>query len=204
MQETAISADTTVRPGFDFTGQMRVLCADMVARLPDLGHIDLPRVAVRYCQARKAVSYGIQATLTPLRFAGGQLFTVRRGRRWTLQRLYDPSGREMLYLLSFYLPRFLERPLEEKLATVVHELWHISPQFDGDLRRHAGRCFMHTHSQRQYDRQMHALAQRWLAEQPDDRLYGFLLHDFAALNQAYGPVYGAKIPRPKLVPHRSR
>ena len=39
----------------------------------------------------------------------------------------------MLYLLSFYLPRFLKLPWREKLATVIHELWHVNPQFNGDL-----------------------------------------------------------------------
>ena len=86
--------------------------------------------------------------LTPLRFEGGRLTSVRRTGRWTIERLYDEAGREMLYLLSFYLPRFLEHPLREKLATVVHELWHIGPGFDGDLRRHPGRCYAHSHSQR--------------------------------------------------------
>ena len=32
-----------------------------------------------------------------------------------IQRLYDASGREMLYILSFYLPRYLDLPLPEKL-----------------------------------------------------------------------------------------
>jgi len=34
------------REPLDFTGRMRLLCQDMVARLPDvLGHIDMDRVA---------------------------------------------------------------------------------------------------------------------------------------------------------------
>ena len=30
---------------------------------------------------------------------------------------------------------FLDQTFEEKLVTVFHELYHISPAFDGDLRR---------------------------------------------------------------------
>ena len=87
------------------------------------------------------------ASLTPLRFAGGQRHTLRRGRQWTLQRVCE-DGREMLYILNFYLPRFLDLPLDEKLTTVVHELWHIGPRFDGDLRRFGGRCYAHSGSQK--------------------------------------------------------
>src|SRR5262245_3155456 len=113
--------------GLDFTRHIRRLCEDVAARLPDLAHVNMERVAVRYCQVRKGVSHGLQASLTPLRFVGGSKVTERRGQRWTIQRVLDHSGREMLYLLSFYLPRFLDLPLLEKLRTVFHELWHISP-----------------------------------------------------------------------------
>ena len=172
----------------------------MVGRLPELRHIDLDRVAVTFRQARKSVPYGIQATLTPLRFEGGASHTVRRGRKWTVQRLYDREGREMLYVLSIYLPRFMDHPLREKLVTVVHELWHISPHFDGDLRRHPGRCYAHSHSQSQYDAEMGRLVDRWLALGPDESLYAFLHCSFRELHQRHGPIRGARIPTPKLIP----
>jgi hypothetical protein len=185
--------------GFDFTTHMRRLCAELIARLPELGHIDLDRVAVSFRQARKPVRHGLQATLTPLRFEGGSMQTLRAGRTWTLQRLYDPDGREMLYILNFYLPRFLEHPLREKLVTVLHELWHISPQFDGDLRRHPGRCYAHSHSQQEYDAAMGQLADRWLASQPDEDLYSFLGYTFCDLIRRHGHLYGLRIPTPKMI-----
>ena len=39
------------------------LCADMVGRLPELGHIDLDRVQVSFIQARKRVRHGLWASL---------------------------------------------------------------------------------------------------------------------------------------------
>ncbi len=127
----------------DFTARMRAICVDMTQRLDELAHIDMNRVAVCFCQARKRVRHGIFASLTPLRFQGGQTTTVRRGRTMAIQRMLDREGREMLYLLSFYVPRFLDLDLREKLITIVHELWHISPHFNGDIRRHEGRCYAH-------------------------------------------------------------
>src|SRR5262245_41794224 len=107
------------RPGFDFTAHLRKLCCGMAASLPELAHIQMDRVAVGFRQTRKRVAHGLQASLTPLRFADGSLFTERGGRRWTLERLYDPAGREFLYILTFYLPRFLEQSFHEKLVTVL-------------------------------------------------------------------------------------
>jgi predicted metallopeptidase len=185
--------------GFDFTLHMRRLCADVTARLAEFSHVDIERVAIRFCQARKRVGHGLQATLTPLRFQQGQLTSQRRGRSWTVQRLYDSAGREMLYLLSFYLPRFLDRTFEEKLATVVHELWHIGPRFDGDLRRHPGRCYAHSHSQKQYDLLVGQLARKWLSLDPPVPRYDFLRHDFDHLERMHGRIFGQKIPTPKLI-----
>ncbi len=185
--------------GFDFTLHMRRLCADLCARLPDFAHVDITRVAIRFCQARKAVRHGLQATLTPLRFADGALTSRRGGSNWTLERLYDASGREMLYMLSFYLPRFQERSFEEKLATVVHELWHVGPRFDGDLRRHEGRCWAHGHSQAKYNAKAQQLALKWLSLAPPPQTHQFLRLRFGELAQRHGRVFGQKIPTPKLV-----
>lgn len=187
------------KPGFDFTSAMRRLIADMVRALPELSHIELDRVLIAFTQTRKRVPHGIQATLTPMRFQGGRRTTRRRGHWYRIQACVDETGREMLYVLSFYLPRFLERPLDDKLVTILHELWHISPSFDGDLRRHPGRCYAHSHSQAQYDREMAVLSRRWLEGNPTRELYAFLEGSFSELLQSHGRVFGIQIKRPRLV-----
>jgi hypothetical protein len=186
--------------GFDFTGAIRLVCADMARRLPELIHVDMPRVAVGVCQTRNAAMHGVFATLTPLRFQGGRLEQTIRGRRRRIQPLLDADGREFLYLLNFYLPRFLNLPLEEKLSTIVHELWHIGPQFDGDLRRHAGRCYAHGSSQKAYDALMDRLTQQWLAGDPPHHLYEFLEGSFDELAAEHGGVRGERWPAPRVVP----
>jgi predicted metallopeptidase len=185
--------------GFNFTLHMRQLCTELTAGLPEFSHVEIDRVAIRFCQARKSVRHGLQASLTPLRFESGELHSRRRGRTWTVERLFDTSGREMLYLLSFYLPRFLERSFEEKLSTVVHELWHISPLFDGDLRRHPGRCYAHSHSQKQYDDHVRELAARWLELDPPSTSYDFLRMNFSQLENRHGRIYGQRIRTPRLI-----
>jgi hypothetical protein len=187
-------------PAFDYTLHIRRVAEDMVARLADLAHINMGRVAVAVCQTRNGHRHGIFASLTPLRFAGGAETTVRRGRPHGIQRVYSPDGREMLYILSFYLPRFQDLPLREKLITVLHELWHISPSFDGDIRRHAGRYHAHSHSQAEYDREMGLLADRWLATSPPGELWSFLEEDFARLSARHGRIVGLRIRRPRILP----
>jgi len=186
--------------GFDFTFHMRCLCADLVSCLPELQHIDLACVAISFAQARTRARHGMQASLTPLRFEGGSLVGTRRGRRVTLQRIFDPRGSEMLYVLTFYLPRYLDLKFREKLETVIHELWHIGPRCDGDLRRHGGRCYAHSRSQAEYDTRVASLADRFLTKRPLPESCGFLRCDFAELQRRHGRIRGTLIPRPRLIP----
>jgi predicted metallopeptidase len=186
-------------PPFDFTLAMRQLCEDITQRVDDFQHVRMEQVAVTFAQARRRVSYGLQAKLTPLRFEGGELVTRRRGRTWTIQRWYA-GELEMLYILTFYLPRFLEQSFREKLVTVMHELYHISPAFDGDIRRLPGHYHVHSKSQKEYDRQMDDLVDRYLKSNPPEALYRFLRTGFRELAAHHGSVVGIRVPIPKLLP----
>jgi hypothetical protein len=156
------------------------------------------RVAVTYAQTRSPVEWGMQAKLTPMRFEKGAMTCVREGKQWGAQRLYQ-DGKEMLYILTFYLPRFLNLSLEEKLVTVFHELYHISPDFDGDIRRFAGSCYMHSGSQADYDRQMAVYAKEYLAQLPKGQLPEYLQYDFSGLRRRYGVVVGLRLTVPRLI-----
>jgi hypothetical protein len=186
--------------GFNFTDHMRIVCADMVERVPALSHIDLARVAMACTQVRNREAHGVLATMTPLRFEAGAETTVRRGKTYTAQRLRDASGREMLYILTCFLPRFMNYTLEEKILTLLHELWHISPEFNGDLRRFAGRCYAHGGSQAAYDRQVEVLAKAWWSLDPPRSCYEFLEGDFPQLQARHGQVLALRVSRPKLIP----
>lgn len=184
---------------FDFTYRIRCVCEDMVARLPQLAHIEMEQVAVSFCQTRKNVRHGLQAALTPMRFEEGKREIVRKGQRWRVQQIRNSQGQEVLYLLSFYMPRFQNQPFREKLVTILHELWHISPRFDGDLRRLGGRCYVHSTSEKAYDAAMAVLAEDWFSQNPPPAIYDFLKMSFTELQKNFGGVRGLQISAPKLI-----
>jgi predicted metallopeptidase len=154
-------------------------------------------------QARSGRTHGLQARVTPLRFHQGRLRRRRRGVSYQVQR-YFVGDQEMLYVLTFCLPRFLDQDFDDKFITLFHELYHISPAFDGDLRRHEGRYSIHSHSKRGYDEHMADLARSYLANGADPQLHAFLRLNFAQLQQRHGHVIGAVVPRPKLIPIPAR
>ena len=193
-----LSTGPADRP-FDFCGHVRRLCADIVRHCPDLRHIDVSRLLFGMTQARSGQHHGLQARVTPLRFRHGALRRRRHGVCYQVQR-YVVDGREMLYLVTFCLPRFLDQDFDDKLITLFHELYHISPAFEGDLRRHEGRYALHSHSKRHYDAHMADLARAYLSNGADRPLHAFLRLNFAQLQHRHGSVVGVVVPRPRLLP----
>lgn len=183
----------------DFTGRIRRVCLDVTTRCPELAHIDTDRVLFTFTPARNRSVYGLQARVTPMRFRNGDLVRRFRGSAYQVQR-YFVEGREVLYLVTFCLPRFLDQTFHEKLVTVFHELYHIGPRFDGDLRRHGGRYDVHTRSKKAYDSHMSELVKRFLADHPNPDELNFLRHRADALWSTHGGITGVMVPRPKMVP----
>jgi hypothetical protein len=189
----------TIGQPFDFCNHVRRLCADIVQQCDELGHIDVSRLLFGMTQARSGHAHGLQARVTPLRFRHGRLTRRRLGTLFQVQR-YVVDGREMLYLVTFCLPRFLDQDFDDKFITLFHELYHISPAFEGDLRRHEGRCTLHSNSKRGYDARMAHLARAYLANGADRSLHGWMRLDFAQLQHRHGSVVAAVVPRPRLIP----
>jgi predicted metallopeptidase len=184
---------------FDFCGHVSMLCQAITARCPDVSHVNVSRILFSVTQARNSRASGLQARVTPMRFRGGALTRRMHGTEYQVQR-FRVNGREMLYVMTFCLPRFLDQDFDQKLITLFHELYHIGTEFDGDLRRHCGRYNVHTHSQKEYDREMAYLAREYLSQGADESLHGFLRLNFAQLQHRHGAVVGFVVPRPKLLP----
>jgi len=184
---------------FDFCGHMHQLCTDVISRCRPLYHVDISRLQFALTPARNGRRHGLLARVTPMRLRDGRLTRRRRGVTFQIQR-YFIDGREILYLVTFCLPRFLQLTFDDKFVTILHELFHIGPSFHGDLRRHDGRYSVHSHSQKEYDQHMSALARDYLASNPDPNLHAFLRLDFGQLLQRHGGIMCICSPRPKPIP----
>lgn len=189
---------------FDFTGPMEALVEDIVRRLPAFAHVRTDRLLVTVSRARRGGLSGTYARIFPLRFEHGAVRTTRRVGRELHTYEMPPlvyEGRHILYIITFLLPRFQNLTFEQKVATVIHELYHVSERCDGDIRRLAGKNFAHGHSRRAYDRKMEALAAEYLAHPGHRAFTEFLRPRFHTLEARYGGVTGRRVspPVPRLV-----
>src|SRR5947199_8575839 len=107
----------------------RRVVADMVRTLPELSHIRASRILFVAGEARR----GSRATIRPL---GG------KGRAHV-----SLKGRRALYCITLRPKFFRASTPEQRVETLMHELLHISNEFDARLhpaRRHSllpGRTF---------------------------------------------------------------
>ena len=201
----------------NYTERLTLLMQDVVTRVPTLSFINIADVLV-FARAGRSDAEGAFATCHCLTLppsepgyyfwrdrASGQ---ITRRSEWfvTKSPAVTIGARSVKYMLSFTLPRFCDQSLDRsrkekfypgaapwisKLDTVIHELYHIDPQFAGIRRieREDGTYSAHCHGHRFFE-EVAAMVNAYLDTKPDPSVTDFLRHDFAALDARYGGVVG--------------
>jgi predicted metallopeptidase len=134
------------------------LVRDVAARVPELAHVRASRLLVVAGEARRAS----RATIRPAHFGSTRRRSGEGGRRKPVIRV---KGRKILYVITLRPLWFVASAPEERVATILHELYHASARFDGTL--HRGR----RHSKlglAAYNRRVRTLTRRYLAAAPEE------------------------------------
>jgi predicted metallopeptidase len=139
----------------NLTLAVKRLVRDVAARLPELGHVRASRVLVVAGEARRAS----RATIRPFADPGGG-----PGPR------VEVRGRAVRYVITLRPLWFLDSTPEERIDTILHELYHASLRFDGTL--HGGRRHARLPASA-YQRRIRALRERYLAEAPAELVAPF-------------------------------
>ncbi len=148
------------------TRAVKRLVRDVAARVPELSHVRASRVLVVAGEARRAS----RATIRPAHFGETR---ARAGVGSLTKPLIRIRGRKMLYVVTLRPLWFLDSTPRERIATILHELYHASTRFDGTL--HRGRV----HSRlplAEYDRRVRELLERYLAVAPEEIVAPFSAH----------------------------
>ncbi len=185
----------------NLTAEMERLIRDIASRVPELNHIEPSRVLVCVASTRGKGIHGTYAKIHPLRFPGGErTMETKRGSKRVVYSMPAVAhrGMDMLYVVYFLVPRFLNLPRREKLITIFHELYHISPAFDGDIRRFPGKNYAHGRSRKEYNALVAGLVDDYLQKLEDESLTDFLEGDMKAMRTGYKLIIGRKFPVPRI------
>jgi predicted metallopeptidase len=148
------------------TRAVKRLIRDVAARLPELAHVRASRMLVVAGEARGTS----RATIRP-----GNVGPARGGRR---RRFIRVRGRSILYVVTLRPLWFAASTPEERVATVFHELYHVSQRFDGTLhrgRRHA------LQPRAAFDRKVAVLLGRYLPRAREEVLAPFAYEGLASV-----------------------
>lgn len=179
------------RGAYNLTDDVALLVHLLVKRVERLAHIRPGQIVHGVSQARTRSRYGVYAQCHGLRFRhGAREQRTRDGQAWQWP-VIKVRGQEILYYITYFLPRFLDQPPRERLHTLLHELYHVSPKFNGDLRRFPGRNEFHGSD---FDAVVDTILEEALPHVEPER-FPFLVHSFDELVQRYGGVVGNKLMR---------
>lgn len=143
----------------NMTLAVKRLVRDLAARVPELAHVRPSRVLVVAGEARRAS----RATIRPAHQGSAALRAAGAG--GPARPRVRVKGRTILYVITLRPLWFLASTPEERIATVLHELYHASTRFDGTL--HRGR--RHSRLPRaRYNRKIRTLLRRYLAAAPPE------------------------------------
>lgn len=166
------------RHSINLTERLEVIVHDLCARIPEFAHINPRRLLVCVARTRTTRAGGTFAKIIPMRFPDGSPLKTVRDQLFSLPQIPTADG-DVLYLIYVYLPRFFQQPFERRLLTLVHELYHIAPAFDGTIRLFGSRA--HGASREQFNDRLQPLIQQYLATRPSDELLAILRDDLNAL-----------------------
>jgi len=153
----------------DLTESLREAAGEVCGWVPELAHVDVSRVQFALFYTRSA-----QRTLTYARCYPLHRQAKQVGRRWyALEPIYTSERRKARYILAFAWKRYWSMTPRKRLETLVHELYHISPRFDGELRSFESGGF-HGQGLRWFDRQVRELMETYVSQD--------LEYDFPALS----------------------
>jgi hypothetical protein len=101
-------------------------------------------------------------------------------------------------VVYFLVPRFLNLPFREKLITLFHELYHISAEFNGDIRRFPGKNYAHGSSTKKYNAYMGKLVESYLGNLTDRSILSFLEGDMEEIRGRFKAIVARKMAAPRL------
>jgi hypothetical protein len=137
---------------------------DLAGRVPEFSHLVPAKVLVVAGEARR----GSRGSVKPLAFARGKSRDPAGARKPVVR----VGGRRMLYCVTLRPLFFRDARPEQRIETLLHELYHVSQAFDGTLdpsRRHV-------RLGPKFSRVFRPLVRRYLRQCPPEVLAPFAHH----------------------------
>ncbi len=198
---TFLNRNTTPIESINVTDVLTVIIQEIVTSIPAFTHIDPSRMLVCCASNRRNSRGSTFGKLVPMRFKNGEKIQKFRGNYYSIPPLMH-ENREILYIIYFYMPRFFDLNAYHKLRVILHELYHINPGFNGDIRRMGEYKASHGGSKKKFDEYFEDELKEFYSRIHNKPYMKFLTLDSRELYRTFSDVYARrmKVPRPVRVP----
>ena len=134
----------------NLTDILTLIIHDMIKSTDEFKSFDLNKILICCASNRKDFKGATYGKLLPLRFKDGSEIIKHNGKFYTIPKV-KLNNTEILYIIYFYIPKFFNLSAKDKVNVMFHELYHINPEFNGDIRRMGKFKSAHGHSRKSFE-----------------------------------------------------
>lgn len=157
----------------NLTDILTLIIHDMVELTEEFKCFDLNKILICCASNRKDFRGATYGKLLPLRFKDGSEIIKHNGRFYTIPKV-KVNNMEILYIIYFYIPKFFNLSAKDKVNVMFHELFHINPEFNGDIRRMGKFKAAHGHSRKSFEEKYIEYADTFFEKIENTPYYNFL------------------------------
>ncbi|MCL1865765.1 MAG: hypothetical protein FWF73_08155 [Spirochaetes bacterium] len=168
----------------NLTDVFTLIIHDMIKSTEEFKSFDINKILVCCASNRKDFKGAIYGKLQPLRFKDGSEIIKHNKRYYTIPRIVL-NNVEILYIIYLYIPKFFNLTVMDKINVMFHELYHISPEFNGDIRRMSNFKSAHGHSKKSFEEKYIKFASNYFNNINGTPFNGFLQMNFEDIKKQF-------------------
>ncbi len=171
----------------NLTDVLTQIIYDMIISTDEFKSFDLNRILICCASNRKDCKGATYGKLLPLRFKDGAEIIRHNGKFYTIPKV-RLNDFEILYIIYLYIPKFFNLSADDKVRVMFHELYHISPDFNGDIRRMGKFKAAHGHSKKSFEEKYIEYAENYLKKIRNSDYLNFLKMNSEEIQNRYNTV----------------
>ncbi len=181
----------------NITDIVTLIVFEAIKKSERYNHFDINKILIAGSKNKPNGRRATFSKVVPLCFEGGSRRTRYNGEEYLLPKM-TLDNHEILYIMYFYFPSFFDLSAREKINIIFHELHHISPQFNGDIRRHGKRKYIHGHSGKKYNESFQDEANKFYQYIMTTKFSAFLEMNTREMNKIFKKIKMKKFKKPKI------
>lgn len=192
-----MSTGTKTKNAINITDCLTAITASVINSSPLFCNFDINRILICTSSNKSNSRGNIYGKLVPLKFKNGE-DTLRYNNKYYKMPSIKFNDNTLLYVIYFYVPKFFDLSVKDKLNVIFHELYHINQDFNGDIRRMGEFKKAHGFSRKNFDLNYEdELNSYYNLLKQNDKAFSFLNMNMDSIKKNYTKIYSQKMKLPK-------